>query len=423
MFAAAQGVRRLPRVRLSLTTPQMDVFNDPARFRVLLAGRRFGKTYLSRAEIVHHAVARPGSLSVYLAPSRVQAKQLMWDSLKALLPPSLVSRKEEVDLKVTLVNGSQILLRGAENEAGLRGLGISFVVLDEAAFMASTVFSDVVRPALSDHRGRALFIATPSPDWNWFHDLAVDIRGRPGWSYREFTTLEGGNVPLDEVDAARSDMDPRTFRREYEAKWESMAGRVYYAFDPRMHAVPLPPLSLDPPDVLHVGIDFNVDPMSAAIGVKRGGQVHVISEVSVRNGNTQMLADTLRARFPSHPIVCYPDPTGASRKTAAAAGDTDHAILRRAGFQVYSPGRAYAVADKLNTVNRAFRDASGNVRLYLDPAHTKVLRKSLEGLSFVEGTSIPDPRSEHSHMTDALAYMVLALLPIIGGMRRVDVIG
>jgi hypothetical protein len=413
------NLRARPRLALALTKPQRVIFEDPSRFRLVLAGRRFGKTYLSRAELVAHAIAHKRSLSVYIAPSRVQAKQLMWDTLKALLPPSMVARKEEVDLKITLVNGSQLLLRGAENETGLRGLGIGLCVLDEAAFMSSTVFSEVVRPALSDTGGRALFITTPRVIGEWFHQLCMEKQGQPDWGYHEYTTLQGGNVPPEEVEASKLDMDERTFKMEYEARWESMTGRVYYAFCGK-NVQSLPPLKSG--ETLHIGIDFNIDPMSAIILVKRGSEVHALDEISIRNGNTQMLAETIKKRY-KNPIICYPDPTGASRKTAAAAGDTDHTILRRAGFQVYSPNAAYSVADKLNTVNRAFLDASGNSRLLLQSGVTRGLQKSLSGWAFVEGTSIPEPRSVHSHACDALAYAIMALLPIYGQTRRINIVG
>jgi hypothetical protein len=281
----------------------------------------------------------------------------------------------------------------------------------------------VVRPSLSDRNGKALFISTPTDPTSWFYDMYMKSQGRAGWGHHLYTTIEGGNVSAQEIEDAKRDMDVHTFRKEYEAKWESIAGRVYYAFEPSINVIRIPDFGLAKDEQVHIGIDFNVDPMSATCMVRRAERVIAFDEISIRNGNTEILAQTIAQRYGKSRVTVYPDPTGASRKTAAAAGDTDHVILRRAGFQVYSPGGPYAVTDKLNTVNRALMAADGKASLFFLEGKTHIIQRGLQGLTFVEGTSIPDPRSQYSHSCDSLAYAIMALLPIMGRVRRLDIEG
>ena len=146
---------------LSLRFAQGEVFQSRDRFRVLVAGRRFGKSYLSCIELIRGAIDKPGETFFYCAPTYRMAKDIAWKTLKQLVPPKWVKQKNESDLKIELVNGSMIELKGTENAMALRGRSLSGCVLDEAAFMDSGVWFEVLRPALADKQGWALFISTP----------------------------------------------------------------------------------------------------------------------------------------------------------------------------------------------------------------------------------------------------------------------
>jgi hypothetical protein len=399
--------------RHRLTQPQANVFRSPARFRLLNAGRRFGKTHLAVLELINAAVNKPESVNWYVAPTYRQAEQIAWAKLKALLPPEYISKKDEGDLSIILPNKSTIALRGADNPDSLRGPGLDFVVFDEAAFQKQEAWTEVIRPSLSDKLGRALFISTPS-GYNWFYDLFSAAQGRADWKTWQYTTLEGGHVPLSEIESARSELDKRTFQQEYEAFFESLAGRVYYAFDRR----PYPDGNIsDVKDIdgapILVGMDFNINPMSAVFAVKAGGQIHVIGEATIDNGNTDEMVRLIKSRYPNRTIRVYPDPTGNARKTSAPVGQTDFTILRQAGFQVLAPSRPYPVVDKINTVNAGLRTAAGDKRVLINPT-CRQLTMALDGLTYVEGTNEPDKSSGLDHITDALGYLLLWELPLRG---------
>jgi hypothetical protein len=141
---------------LSLRHAQGEVFTDRSRFRVLVAGRRFGKSYLSCVELLRGAIEKPGEVYFYCAPTYRMAKDIAWKTLKQLVPPAWIKQKNESDLKLELVNGSLIELKGTENAMALRGRSLSGVVMDEAAFMDPEVWFEVIRPALADKQGWAV---------------------------------------------------------------------------------------------------------------------------------------------------------------------------------------------------------------------------------------------------------------------------
>ena len=124
------------------------------------------------------------------------AKDIVWKIFKELVPLAWIKAKNESDLKLELVNGSTIELKGTENATALRGRSLSGVVLDEAAFMDKDVWFEVIRPALADKRGWALFISTPDGTASWFYDLWCYVETDPTglWKRWSYTTIEGGKI-------------------------------------------------------------------------------------------------------------------------------------------------------------------------------------------------------------------------------------
>src|SRR5580700_3209819 len=144
-------------MKVILKRPQWQVFQCTKRFRVLVAGRRFGKTYLALTELTRAAFA-PGRQVWYVAPTYRQAKRVAWKSLKQMTKSYWAGKPNETDLTIELISGGTISLRGADAYDSLRGDGLDFIVLDEYASMAHKAWTEVLRPALADRRGRALFI-------------------------------------------------------------------------------------------------------------------------------------------------------------------------------------------------------------------------------------------------------------------------
>ena len=393
--------------KMPLTRPQLSIANDTHRFRVAVCGRRFGKTFLARNQIAKYA-SYPNQLVYYVAPSYRMAKNIMWKSLKNKLKQiRWVQRVHETELSLTLVNNTVIQLKGADNYDSLRGVGLNFLVMDECADIESAAWYEVLRPMLSDTQGHALFLGTPK-GLNYFKDLYDRQQTDPlNWHSWQYTTLDGGNVPKEEIEQARRDLDARTFAQEYLASFENFSGRVAYNFERVHHIVELPK-DLDT-KIIHVGMDFNVNPMSAVILVQQGDTLYAIDEIRIPNSNTLELALELKNRYPRSQIITYPDPSGSARKTSSGA-QTDHIILRNQNFRVLAPNSHTAVRDRIASLNSRLMSESGLVKLFFSKK-LKYTIESLERYTYKEDTMIPD-KGQYDHMFDALSYCVDYLYPI-----------
>lgn len=393
---------------MPLSKAQDAIANDTHRFRVVVAGRRFGKTHLSIRELCYHA-REPDQEVWYVAPTYRQAKQIVWRKLKHKLQDLKWAKKiNESELSITLKNNSTISLKGADNADSLRGVGLDFMVMDEFADVDETAWTEVLRPTLADKEGKALFIGTPKGIGNWAHDLYTMPTEQPGtWSSYQFTTLDGGNVKPEEIEAAKRDLDERTFRQEFMATFETYSGRIYYAFDRKDNCIA--PESLDI-SIIYIGMDFNIDPMSAVIAVRQGDNLYVIDEIRMFSSNTTEIVEEIKSRYGKSKVFVYPDPAARQRKTSAA-GATDLTILSNAGFNVKAPSAHTPVRDRINAVNSRLKDAKGEQHLFIHPK-CKYTIEGLERHTYKEGTSQPDKDSGYDHMMDALGYMVDYMFPV-----------
>lgn len=394
---------------MPLSLAQENIAQDTTRFRVVVAGRRFGKTHLSIREICYYA-RNPNQEVWYVAPTYRQAKQIVWRKLKHKLQDlRWIKRINESELTLTLKNNSVISLKGADNADSLRGVGLNFLVMDEFADIDPEAWYEVLRPTLADKQGSALFIGTPKGIGNWAHDLYQMPLEQPGvWASYQYTTIDGGNVKAEEIEAARKDLDERTFRQEFLATFETYAGRIYYAFDRKLN-VQEPPEDIKT-DVIYAGWDFNIDPMSVVIAVRQGDVLYVIDEIRMYSSNTQETVEEIRERFPKSKIWAYPDPAARQRKTSAG-GSTDLTILQNAGFIVKCPNSHTPVRDRINSVNARLCSSNGIRNLIISPK-CKYTIEGLERHTYKEGTVQPDKDSGYDHMMDALGYMVDYLFPI-----------
>jgi hypothetical protein len=389
-----------------LTKPQDAIFFSDSRFRAVVAGRRFGKTFLSTHELLRDALSGKNRNCWYVAPTYKAAKEIAWEMLNDALPDGYISKRNETALSLTLKNGSTISLKGAEKPDNLRGRALDFVVMDEFADMRPEAWYEVIRPSLSDRLGSALFIGTPKGR-NHFYDIWTrGADGEEGWQAFQYTTIEGGNVDKTEVEAARNDLDQRTFDQEYSAKFINFAGVIYYAFSREESVQPV----LDAGDDLHIGMDFNLDPMSAAVCVREGNEIKVMDEIVIYGSNTDEMVDEIRQRYGDRRITIYPDPASKQRKTSAG-GRTDLSILQNAGFAVKVRNSHPAIRDRINSVNSRLRSTTGVRALFVDPKCKQTIA-SLERQTYKEGTSQPNKDDGYDHMNDALGYLVEYLYPI-----------
>lgn len=398
---------------MKLAPWQKTVADDPSRFKVVVAGRRAGKTFLSIREICYRA-REPNKTIFYITSTFRAARMIVWKPLKQrLLDLRWVSKVNESNLEITLKNGSVIALKGADDGGQkLRGISLSYVVIDEAAqCQLEDLWGEVLRPALADQQGGALFISTPMGKANMLYDLWLDAQENENWMTYSITTLQAGFVSQEEIDQARTEMNDKQFRQEFMATWEDAAHRVAWNFDRDKH-IRSAPITANKETIL-IGMDFNIQPLVCAIFVADNKEdLYQIDEIVINESHTQEMAEEIKTRYPNKKIVVFPDPSGSRRQTSSG-GKSDHIILENAGFQVLAPRKHDPVKDRINTFNSRLLTANGETHLFFDK-RCKYTIECLDKHVFKEGTQIPakDGVNDYSHMFDAASYAVSYLMKL-----------
>jgi len=392
---------------MALTKPQKKVISNESRFRVLVTGRRFGKTFLAINELAKFA-SKPNQRVWYVAPTYRQAKAICWNVLKEkMIYHKWVKNINHSDLTITLKNNSTITLRGSDNEQSLRGVGLNFLCIDEFADVNKEAWFEVLRPTLSDTKGHALFCGSPRGFGNWSYELFKQGETNNDWASFKYTTIEGGNVDEDEVEQAKQDLDIRTFQQEYEATFVNYSGMIYYNFSRESNIIEKYQKETA---ILHIGLDFNVDPMSAVVCIIVNETIMVVDEIQIYSSNTQEMCDEIKNRYKNKQIVVYPDPSARQRKTSAG-GFTDLSILKNAGFDVKCKNTAPLIRDRINAVNAKLKNVNGKNSLFIVKSCKNVI-KSIERQIYKEGTHVPDKDSGYDHMNDALGYLIEFNFPL-----------
>jgi len=400
-------------MKITLTKPQLKVSSSSARFRVLISGRRFGKTYLAVTEMMKYA-SQPNRRIWYVAPTFKMAKDICWSALKEMLNQfNWIDDINETTMTITIrQSNSTISLKGADNYDSLRGTGLDFLILDEFADIDKRTWFEVLRASVADRLGHVLMCGTPKGYGNWSYEMYLKGKQDKEWESFQFTTIQGGMVAKSEVEQAKQDLDQRTFRQEFEGTFENYAGSIYYNFHPVESVVKK---EIDWTKPLHIGIDFNVSPMSACIAQIERDKIYIVDEIVIYGSNTDELVDEIRDRYGTKiKIITYPDPASRQRKTSAG-GRTDLSILQNAGFEVKVKHRHPAVRDRINAVNSKLKDSNGKRYIFVSNS-CKIVIKGLTRQTYKEDTNIPNKEDGFDHMNDALGYMIDYIKPLVTQM-------
>ena len=387
-----------------------EIIDHPARYKVVCAGRRFGKTYMSLMWLLSTPL-QPQEVRWFLAPTYKQGRMIVLPLLRDIARSIEGTKLYESEIAIRFENGAELCVKGSDNEDSLRGAGLGMdgsnaVVMDEYAFMKPHVWEEIIFPMLTTTGSKAFFIGTPDGFGNGFYDMYLRGQGdNPDWKSWQFTTLQGGWVPEKEIENARKTMDERIFKQEFEASFESLANRCAYNFDRTLH------FKKDSEESINIvaGMDFNVSKMACVIMYEYSdGSVHYFDEICLRNSNTEEMAKLLRYKYPTLRYV-YPDPAGKARSTTASR--SDHAILKENGFVVKARRAHPSHRDRLASLNRMLKDASGEVRMTVHPKCVELI-KDLEQCVRDKNGGIDKTDLARTHFLDACSYYIEFKYPV-----------
>lgn len=373
----------------ALHKTQAIVALDPHRFRVLVCGRRWGKTTLA-IDQMKARLTIPNSRVVYVAPTYQQSRDIAWEQLRKELQDA--GKVNESRLEIELVNGSKLFLRGWESIETLRGQRFDMIVLDEVAMMRGFegTWQEVIRPTLTDTKGEALFISTPK-GFNHFYTLFNQEAKDSDYKSFQFKTEDNHHIPKEEIEKARQELTEDRFAQEYMADFRKSEGLVYKEFNRSRHVFS----KLDGKAFIKTigGLDFGFTNPAAAITIKKDKYAvyWVTDEWYKTNQTDAQIADYVTALKWDE---CFPDPESPS-------GIEE---LKRRGVNVREVVKNKdSVKNGINVVRELFN--TNRLRIH-ESCHNLIWE--LEAYSYPE--SKPDrneeenPVKENDHTLDALRY-------------------
>ncbi len=259
--------------------PWAEIFHESTkRWIVIVAHRRSGKTTSAINHLQRSALLVNNSRYAYIAPTYKQAKNVAWDIVKFYSRVIPGVEYNEAELSVKYPNGSRLTLYGADNPDSLRGIGLWGVVFDEYSQQPSNIFTEIIRPALADHQGYAIWIGTPKGK-NEFFRLFEQAKADEAWLALHLTVADTHLIPDDELADARKIMSEDEFEQEWYCSFEAAIKGAYYAKelsqarqDKRITNVPC-----DQSTVVHTWWDLGfADSTSIGFLQKAGQEWHVI---------------------------------------------------------------------------------------------------------------------------------------------------
>lgn len=385
----------------ALTPAQTDIISDTHRFRILVCGRKFGKTTTASEEIAACAFAKKDKRIIYIAPTLDDARRLMWERLKKKFRNvSEKSHETRLELKVPTQDGgtSDIFLGSWEKVDNYRGDEFDFAVFDEVQDYREfwTGWRDAMRPTLTPRRGQALFMGTPK-GFNHLYDLFMFDKEEEAFKSFHYTTYDNPHIPREEIEEAKRQLTEDSFAQEYLADFRKAEGLVYKEFDRKRH------ITKDVPEVFNkrfAGVDFGfTNPCAVLTIVKDYDTRYFITDEWYERGKTdEAIADYVAAEGYNE---VYPDPESAGgRKALSDRGVNVRDVVK---------GK-----DSIRNGISQVRELLKANRLFIHPRCRNLIQE-FETYAYPEKREFrnedENPIKENDHALDALRYALSMEVP------------
>jgi PBSX family phage terminase large subunit len=393
----------------------------PARNVMMYGGSRSGKTFITIYAMIIRACKEPNSRHLIIRLKFNHAKTSIWfDTLPKVLQicfPHLEYKKNNVDYFIRFPNGSELWVGGIDDKKRtekILGKEYSTIFFNESSQIPySSVNIAMTRLAEKNNlMKKAYFDENPPSKRHWSYSMFIKKKNPEDWSdlnphkydsilMNPEDNLE--NIDPDYISEILDELPANQRARFKEGKFDDAdSPSIYYSFSREKNCRNI---TLDRRQPIYIGMDFNVDPMTAVVCNVTATDVYVAEEIYLKNSNTHEMAKYIQSKYGAG-LRIIPDATGKALKTSSA-GFSDHEILRQHGFKIESSSNPFRM-DRYNAVNKLLEDR----RLWIDPRCVTLI-KDLEQVIFKEGTNMPDTSDKSlGHITDALGYLVYKLFGI-----------
>lgn len=402
-------------IPIILTKPQKQFIQSTAIHPAMVAGYGAGKSQAAVIRIALLALKYPKLSFGFVEPTYDLIRLIAFPRFEEILEQWGVGYKlNKSDATLVLENGSQIIFRSADNPERLVGFEISDGCLDESDTLrleqAKTVWVKMLgrcRQRKPDGMPNTLSAVSTPEGFGFMYEMWGKEK-REGYELIKAPTMSNPYLPDGYVDQLRATYSSSQLSAYLDGEFVNLnAGSVYPEFSRAENASNE---TIKTGDTLHIGMDFNVTNCSLVIHVVRDNDTpHAVKEFT-GIFDTPSAARIIKERYPNHKIMIYPDASGNSRKSNNAS-ESDHSILRAAGFQVLSNNRNPFVKDRVLSYNNMIHN-QGERRYFVNPAECPSLVESLEKQAF-DKNGEPDKQGGFDHVVDAAGYFISYRYPIV----------
>lgn len=406
---------------------QLEFHQSKARYRVAAWGRQSGKSTACINDLLFKAWENPGHKYWFVSPTFAQAREQYRRCVGMLADVwQICAKKNQTELRIKLINQSELRFISGEVEQNLRGATLNGVVIDEVREQPPNLWGMVLRPMLATTHGWAAFVSTPN-GFDAFYDLAetarVDTTGE--WALFQAPSTANPLFSYSEFEAARREMSEPVFAQEILAEFRDITrGKAYVNHGAHNQSL-VSPFSTEggltsPHLPILVSCDFNVNPIAWELGQHRGKEFYYFDEIYIEGSHTAEASKVLIERVKHHApgVIIIGDATGNATKTSSA-GQSDYGILcsalseARIKWQNLTPAANPNIKDRVNAMNTALRAADGTVNFKYNPTTCPHLKRDLERVAWKAGSTgaVLDQKTDPTltHASDGVGYSVYEL--------------
>ncbi len=425
MAVALQTMRELDRWYPLIEHPvQTRLITEDARFKVVPAGRRSGKTERAKRFVAKIAMANAGEMYFIAAPTRDQVKKIYWQDMKRLCLTSLASKSpSETELIIFLDNGTQIQLIGLDKPERMEGVFWSGGVIDEIADVKPEAWEANIRPALDtfnptrpDYKAWCWLIGVPD-GLNHFYDMAqyAEYANDNDWQLYHWKSAD--ILPADTIAAAKRQMSAKQYKQEYEASFETASGRIYEDYSAANYTTE----TIKSHEQLCWYHDFNYTPLSSGIGVIREKSAFLLDEIVLTSAVARQSALEFVDRYKDHQnkhVLMYGDPNGKDGEKHGQMSDylEMEKVLREHNWKFTRRVKpsTMSIKDGQNAVRAKIMNAAGEVSLFVNTIAAPYTHKSLATGQLKKNSTFLEEDSEYQHIGTAIRYWLDYEFPIQG---------
>lgn len=421
-------------MKIKLHKHQFEVANDPHKYRILNAGRQWGKSVLARMILYKWALEKPGIYWI-VSPTYRQGKDNHWLDMKKELPKEWIQKTNDTELSVHLKNGSVIALKGAENPDSLRGSTLHGLCVDEIASIRNWgwLWDEVLGATLVRYNSPVIFISTPK-GFNHFYDLYNEgLKEDGNYKSWHFTSYDNPYLSKEVIDEKRKTLTEDTFAQEYLADFRKFTGLVYKDFTREVHVIE--PFEIPESWTIYRGVDFGSTNPTCVLWIAVDGDDNwfVVGEHYHTGETIDYHAGVVNANKLSARVAqTYGDPSGAQWISEfAQRGIYITPANKEVGtnFNTWVRYGIEKVSEKLKSVpGRVVGQVPGRTAaLYVFSGCTATIREfetyrwKEKSVSQAQDLNEPDvPEKANDHALDALRYFAVSYTKPVDTMELPD---